>query len=43
MQLAECETLNQFGSLKIESPQFTRGYGLVLLYGRAQVDLDGTG
>ncbi len=30
MELTECETVNQFKGSKVEPPQFTRGYGLVM-------------
>ncbi|MDQ2067770.1 carbon-phosphorus lyase complex subunit PhnI [Xinfangfangia sp. CPCC 101601] len=30
IELTECESVNQFKGSKIEPPQFTRGYGLVL-------------
>jgi alpha-D-ribose 1-methylphosphonate 5-triphosphate synthase subunit PhnI len=30
VELTECETVNQFKGSKTESPQFTRGYGLVM-------------
>jgi alpha-D-ribose 1-methylphosphonate 5-triphosphate synthase subunit PhnI len=30
IEVTECETVNQFKGSKVEPPQFTRGYGLVL-------------
>ncbi len=30
IELTECETVNQFKGSKLEPPQFTRGYGLVM-------------